>query len=289
MSKSTLIPVMSNPYLLLRQNLKRPLFVPFAVVGDPDKEKSIKIIKTLLASGADALELGFPFSDPPADGPVIQAADKRALDAGITIDDCFDALQCVTLSLPAGRPVPRSFSGGGSRSEGWSKGVPIGLLVYYNLVLQRGIQKFYADCHQAGVASVLIADLPLEHAREVCDAAREAGILTVFMVSALTSDERLRDIAAATTGYLYLVSYVGVTGVQGAVLEEEVGRQIRRIRVVTDLPVFVGFGIGTPVQAEAVRRAGADGVIIGSRIVREIAEGGDLQRICATLKGEQFT
>ncbi|NOS67241.1 MAG: tryptophan synthase subunit alpha, partial [Candidatus Peribacteraceae bacterium] len=114
----------TNPYASALEKKGKPLFVPFVVLGDPDRRQSIEIVRTLVESGADALELGFPFSDPPADGPVIQAADLRALQSGIRIDDCFEMLREI-----------RTFTS-----------IPIGLLVYYNLILQRGIEKFYQDC-----------------------------------------------------------------------------------------------------------------------------------------------
>ena len=130
-----------NPYAQARSTKGKALFVPFTVLGDPDRKKSVEIVRTLVESGADALELGFPFSDPPADGPVIQAADVRALQSGICIDDCFSMLAEIRTFTP----------------------IPIGLLVYYNLILQRGVEKFYRDCAESGVTSVLIADLPLPH------------------------------------------------------------------------------------------------------------------------------
>jgi len=235
-----------------------PLFIPFTVLGDPDKKKSLEVIRTLTLSGADALELGLPFSDPPADGPVIQAADARALRSGIRVNDCFDILKEI-------RKITD---------------IPIGLLVYYNLILQRGVGKFYADCKASGVDSVLIADLPLEHAGEVVPIARRYAVAPVFLISELTTEERMEKICAIAGGYLYIVSYLGVTGAPDAILEKKISTVTSRARKYSRLPLFVGFGINTPKQAEAAQSAGADGVIIGSRIVREIPDTKRLRKVC---------
>ena len=249
---------MSNRYKEALAKKGSPLFIPFSVLGDPNRETSEAVIMTLVESGAHALELGLPFSDPPADGPTIQAADTRALEAGVTTDDCFSILASVR-----------------EKTE-----IPIGLLVYYNLVLQRGIEKFYSDCAEAGVDSVLIADLPLEHSEEVTSAAKSAGVAPVMLVSELTSDDRLEKIAEVAEGYLYVVSYVGITGVEDAVLESKLQGLLTKIRSHTDLPLCVGFGINTPQQARAVVDAGADGVIVGSRIVKEIPNTESISSLC---------
>ncbi len=250
---------MNNPYAALCTAKKRPLFIPFTVLGDPDKETSLGVIKTLIENGADALELGLPFSDPTADGPTIQAADVRALKAGITIDDCFWILHEIRKTSQ----------------------IPIGLLVYYNLVMQRGIRTFYEDCRKAGVSSVLIADLPPEHAGDVSEFALVAGIAQVFIVSELTTDVRLAQIVKVASGYLYLVGYLGVTGRKEGVKGEGVSDLIKRVRRVSDLPLFVGFGVSTAEQVRLLVKAGADGVIVGSRIVADVP---DLDRIAATCK-----
>ncbi len=248
----------SNPYETARTNKGAPLFIPFVVLGDPDKEQSLATIKLLVQNGADALELGFPFSDPPADGPVIQAAGTRALAAGIGIDDCFTMLRDI-----------RSFTD-----------IPIGLLVYYNLVLQRGVEKFYHDCEQSGVASVLIADLPLEHADHAVLAAKKYGIAPIFLISELTTDERLEAIAKVAGGYLYVVSYLGVTGASNAVHGYRMRGLIERARKYTKLPLCVGFGINTVEQAKAAVTAAADGVIVGSRIVGARGDSEKIRDIC---------
>ncbi len=250
--------MLSNSYAMALQKKGKPLFIPFVVLGDPDKKRSVEILRTLVESGADALELGFPFSDPPADGPVIQEADVRALKAGIRIDHCFEMLKEI-----------RQYTD-----------IPIGLLVYYNLVLQRGQEKFYRDCAESGVNSVLIADLPLEHADEIVPIAKAHGIAPVFLVSEITTEERLKKISEIADGYLYVVSYLGVTGVDNAVLGENIRLVIQRIRPHTSLPLFAGFGINTVEQARAAADAGADGIIVGSRIVKEISNTEGLGKIC---------
>jgi tryptophan synthase alpha chain len=251
-----------NPYLSLHSRLCRPLFITFTVLGDPDPKRSLKIVQTLIANGADALELGLPFSDPTADGPVIQAADVRALKAGTTVDDCFKIISTIRKSSD----------------------IPVGLLVYFNLIFMRGIDRFYKDCKQSGVTSVLVADLPLEHFNEIAAAAKKYGIAPVFMVSERTTDDRLKKIIKVADGYLYLVSYVGITGATNSILQSSVKTLIKRCRKYTKLPLFVGFGISTSAHVQAVINAGADGVIVGSRIVEEVPDIKRIGAICRKLK-----
>jgi tryptophan synthase alpha chain len=262
MFKNTSHQDMDNPYVTLRQKLGRALFIPFVVLGDPDEKKSQEVIETLIKSGADALELGLPFSDPPADGPVIQAADKRALDSGIRIDDCFEIINAIQKKHD----------------------LLITLHAAYNLVMQRGIEKFFADCKKARVRSVLVVDLSLEHIPEIRSEATKSSVTLVFVVSELTSEERLQEMCKEDIEYFYLVSYLGVTGVENAVFEEHIRSNINRIRKLTDLPIFVGFGISTPDHVSATMNAGADGVIVGSRIVREIPDCKKIAEICTALK-----
>lgn len=252
----------SNLYAAALEKKKGPLFIPFVVLGDPDVKKSLEIIRVLIESGADALELGFPFSDPPADGPTIQAADTRALASGTTLHHCFAMLKDI-----------RSITD-----------IPIGLLVYYNLILQRGIETFYADCKHSGVNSVLVADLPLEHASEVAAVADMHGIAPVFMISELSTDERIRAIARIAKGYLYVVRYVGITGKNDGVSSEKVRAVLQRARTFTNLPLFVGFGINTPLDAKACATAGGDGVIVGSAIVQCGTEREKVSKICHEMK-----
>lgn len=231
----------------LKKNKEKAL-VPFVVVGDPDYNTSLKIVKTLIDSGADILELGIPFSDPIADGPTIQGADIRALNKKINTDKIFSFIK---------------------QLRKHNNKIPIGLLVYANLILQRGISKFYADAAKAGIDSVLVADLPIEEADEYIKAARKHKIDTVFIVSPLTSNERLKKIVAKTRGFVYVVSRLGVTGAR-ADLQEGTLKLLRSIRPKTKLPLCVGFGISKPEHVKAVLKAGADGAIVGSAVVKII-------------------
>lgn len=251
----------NNPYAEALKRKKKPLFVPFVVLGDPDRKRSAGIIRKLVENGADALELGLPFSDPPADGPVIQAADTRALKSGIRMDHCFRLIGEI-----------RKYTD-----------IPIGLLVYFNLVLQRGLENFYRDCAASGVDSVLIADLPLEHAGEAVPIAISHGIAPIFLISEVTSDKRLKEIAGLAEGYLYVVSYLGVTGAADSVLEEKMSDLIGRARKFSGLPLIAGFGINNLRQVEAAIGAGADGIIVGSRIVREINNPEKILAICGEI------
>lgn len=231
--------------------------VAFTVVGDPDYDTSLNIVKTLIDSGADILELGIPFSDPIADGPTIQAADIRALSNGINTDKVFEFIKQV-----------RIFSN-----------IPIGLLVYANLIFQRGIDKFYCDAAQAGISSVLIADAPIEETDEYIAAAKKHKICPVFIVSPLTSNERLDKINKETKGFIYVVSRLGVTGARAS-LEGSTLRLIERIRPFTDKPLCVGFGISNPEHVKSVIKAGADGAIVGSAIINLIENNiGDKEKM----------
>ena len=230
---------------LFKQGTK--LFIPFALLGYPDEHSSLEIVKSLVEGGADMLELGFPFSDPIADGPVLQAANSQAIAQGITVEKCFDLLRRI-----------RSFSA-----------LPIGLLLYANIVYQYGIEKFYAQCKQFSVTTVLVADVPLEESEPFCEAAQASGIGTVFMVCELTTPERLEAIIKKTTGFLYVVSKPGVTGARKE-LAPSLVLLLKTLRAKTHLALFVGFGISTPAQVTGVCEAGADGAICGSAITQLI-------------------
>ncbi|MHC4551489.1 MAG: tryptophan synthase subunit alpha [Planctomycetota bacterium] len=234
-------------YQDLFNRLNRSALIPFFVIGDPNFEISLELVKTAIDAGADVLELGIPFSDPVADGPTIQKADIRAMEAGMTPAKAIDFIKQVTDYKP----------------------LPIGLLVYYNLIYQYGVEKFFADFKAAGGTSVLVADLTIDDADEIAPAAKSAGLETVFMVTPNTAEERIERIAAATTGFIYTVSLTGVTGARSG-LSDQVKPLIGRLKEHTDKPICVGFGISSPEHAAEVAAAGADGVIIGSRIVRMI-------------------
>lgn len=217
--------------------------ITFTVIGDPNYDLSLDLVK-ILADKSDILELGFAFSDPIADGPTIQAAHVRALSSGINTDKNFEFIKEV-----------RKFTN-----------KPIGLLLYSNLVYQYGIDRFYSQAKKVGVNSILIADLPIEESGLYVKTARKYNIDTVFIVSPLTSERRLKMILKETTGFVYLVSRVGVTGARKD-LERSTLRLVKRIRVHTKIPLCVGFGISKPEHVKAVLQAGADGVIVGSAII----------------------
>ncbi len=227
---------------LKQQN--RTALIPFFVIGDPDFDTSLAVVKTAIDAGADVLELGIPFSDPIADGPTIQKADIRAMKNGINIAKALDFIKKI-----------KDY-----------KDVPIGLLMYYNLVYQYGIEKFFSDFHKAGVNSVLIADLSVDDEDEITGPAKSAGLDTVFMVTPVTKSERMELIASITTGFIYTVSVLGVTGSRDK-LSDTVEDLVGKLKKLTNIPVCVGFGISKAEHAVTVAKAGADGVIIGSKIV----------------------
>lgn len=250
-------------YQSLFNTLNRAALIPFFVIGDPNFDVSLKLVKTAIDAGADVLELGIPFSDPVADGPTIQKADIRAMDAGMTPAKAIEFVKQVTNYKP----------------------LPIGLLVYYNLIYQYGVEKFFNDFKAAGGTSVLVADLSIDDADEIAPAATAAGLETVFMVTPNTAEERIEKIAAATTGFIYTVSLTGVTGARTG-LSDQVKPLITRLKEHTDKPICVGFGISTPEHAAAVAGAGADGVIIGSRIVKMIEDNLDNPETMKTQIGD---
>jgi tryptophan synthase alpha chain len=196
--------------------------------------------------------LGIPFSDPIADGPTIQKADIRAQRGGMNLSKALDFIGKV-----------KDY-----------KDIPIGLLMYYNLIYQYGAEKFFADFHEAGVNSVLVADLSIDDSDEIIPAANKAGLDTVFMVTPNTNTERMKLIASRTTGFIYMVSLLGVTGSRDE-LSGAVESLVGKLKKLTDVPVCVGFGISKSKHAAMVASAGADGVIIGSKIVSLIE--GNLQ------------
>jgi len=232
--------------------LDRAALIPFFVIGDPDFETSLAVVKAAVDAGADVLELGIPFSDPIADGPTIQRADIRALASGMTVQKALQFIKQVTDHKP----------------------IPIGLLVYYNLVYQYGTEKFLKDFKVAGGASVLVADLSIDDADEIAIPAKDAGLETVFMVTPVTPDGRANRIAEKTTGFIYTVSLLGVTGARES-LSDTVKPLVTRLKELTDVPVCVGFGVSTPRHAKEIASAGADGVIIGSKIVKMIEDNLD--------------
>jgi tryptophan synthase alpha chain len=229
--------------------LKGPAFIGFTVAGDPDRETCIRVAKALIDGGTDILELGIPFSDPVADGPTIQKADERSLAAGTRIDGVFEIVSELRKTST----------------------VPIVFLTYYNTVYHRGVDRFYREAHAAGVDGILVADMPVEESDEVFEAAIRHDIDPIFLITQTTSDDRIRQIVARSRGYLYLVAVLGVTGVRDAVSSGAI-ELLHRVRNHTGLPLALGFGISTPAHAKTCTAAGADGIIVGSAIVRIVED-----------------
>ncbi len=236
-------------YKQLFSELDRAALIPFFVIGDPDFDTSLEVVKAAIDAGADVLELGIAFSDPIADGPTIQKADIRAAKIGMNMQRAREFVTKV-----------KEY-----------RDIPIGLLMYYNLIYQYGTEKFFSDFHKAGVNSVLVADVNIDDSDEVTGIAESAGLDTVFMVTLVTSPERMKLIAARTTGFIYTVSVLGVTGSRDE-LSDTVEELVSNLKKLTDVPVCVGFGISTPEHAKTIASAGADGIIIGSRIVKMIED-----------------
>lgn len=227
---------------------KQGAFVPFVTMGDPGLELSFDIIKTLIDAGADALELGIPFSDPIADGPVIQNANIRALAAGVTPAQCFELI---------------------GRIRQYNKDIPIGLLLYSNLVMARGIDSFYLQAQQAGVDSILIADVPLHESKLFRNAAMKHDIAPIFIAPPNITDDSLRELASYGRGYTYLLSRAGVTGTetQAAMPASTLINQLKEYHAA---PTLLGFGISKPEHVKAAIESGAAGAISGSAIVQII-------------------
>jgi len=236
--------------------------IPFVMLGDPDPGRSLDLVRTIVAAGADALELGIPFSDPIADGPVIQAAAARALAAGTSRTDCWRIIRAIRAERP---------------------GLPIGLLVYANLVCHRDPGEFYAEAAAAGADSVLVADLPVGEAGQVAAAARARGIAPVFIAPPNADESRLGAIAAAGEGYTYVTSREGVTGADRE-LRRDQSALIARLRELGAPPPVMGFGISNPGQVRAALAMGAAGVISGSAVVAQVASGGDLRSFIQEMK-----
>jgi tryptophan synthase alpha chain len=229
---------------------RRKGFVAFITAGDPSLEKTHQLVLELDRQGVDVLELGVPFSDPLADGPVIQEASQRALTAGATLNGVLGMVADL-------------------RQE---TDIPIVLFTYFNPIHRMGIDRFVHRAKEAGVDGVLMLDLPPEEGAEYKQMMDAAGLDTIFLVTPTTRDKRISMLASKTTGFVYYVSRTGVTGEREHVAEA-IQDQVHRIRVRTDLPIAVGFGIAQPDQVAQVAKC-ADAVVVGSAIVRRIGEYG---------------
>ena len=231
-------------------------FGAFLMLGDPDLASSAKLLDTLVDGGADMIEVGIPFSDPVADGPVIQEAAVRALAAGTRVDDCFRLLAEFRQRRPD---------------------VPVGILTYANLLTARGRDRFCSDAAEAGVDSILVADVPSLEAEPFAESAREAGLDLIMIAAPNTPGQTLTKIARLSSGYTYCVARAGVTGVRKELALEH-DTLLSQLKALNAPPPVLGFGISTPDQVRQALASGAAGVISGSAIVKLAKEGPDAVR-----------
>ena len=224
-------------------------FIPFVTCGDPDLAVTAKIVREMAANGADIIELGIPFSDPTAEGPVIQGANIRALAGGVTTDRIFDFVRELRSDVT----------------------VPLVFMTYANVVFSYGIERFAKTCAEVGIDGLILPDVPFEEKEEFAPVFRENGVDFISLI-APTSGNRVAEIAKNAEGFLYLVSSLGVTG-ERAEIRTDLKQIIANIRANSSIPVAVGFGISTPEQA-AEMAAISDGAIVGSAIVKRIAKLG---------------
>ena len=230
--------------------IRKPAIIPFITAGDPDLDATLEFMKAM-APHVGAIELGIPFSDPMADGPTIQKANVRALKSGTTLDGILDTVK---------------------RFKAFAS-TPVVLMTYYNPVYHRGVDLFLGQAAKAGVDALIVVDLPLEEAGDYREACERHGVKTVFLAAPNTPDDRLKQLDEASTGYVYLVSRYGTTGARES-LPATLGQLIGRAKTICTKPLAVGFGIATPEHAREVVKYGADGVIVGSALVRIIEREG---------------
>ena len=224
-------------------------FIPFLTCGDPDLETTEQLIPAMAAAGADLIELGIPFSDPTAEGPVIQDANLRALSGGVTTDKIFDMVRRI-------RPLVS---------------IPLVFMTYANVIYSYGADRFLKTAAEIGISGIIVPDVPFEEKQEFDPICKKYGIAQISMI-APTSHDRIRAIAEQADGFLYCVSSLGVTGTRSNITTD-IGAMVRLVKEVNDIPCAVGFGISTPEQAESMSRQ-ADGAIVGSAIVKLIAKYG---------------
>lgn len=224
-------------------------FIPFLTCGDPDLETTEKLIGAIAEAGADLIELGIPFSDPTAEGPVIQDASLRALSAGTTTDKIFDMVRRVRQTVS----------------------IPMVFMTYANVIFSYGADRFLKTAAEIGMNGIIVPDVPFEEKQEFEPLCQKYGLDQISMI-APTSHDRIRAIAEQANGFLYCVSSLGVTGTRAAITTD-IGAMVRLVKEVKDIPCAVGFGISTPEQADSMCRQ-ADGAIVGSAIVKLIAQHG---------------
>lgn len=261
----------SDCFKSLRER-KECALVSFITAGDPDLETTAEALRVLDRNGANLIELGVPYSDPLADGPVIQAAATRALQKGTRLDDVLEVVQGVTPSLRA----------------------PVILFTYYNPILNRGVKPFLKQIANAGVKGLVVPDLPLEEADDLIQSAATFGVEVTLLVAPTSSQERIEAIARRSQGFVYLVSVTGVTGVRSQ-LQLRVKDLLMELRGVTDKPIGIGFGISQPEDVRQAVEWGADAVIVGSAFVKQLTKGTQTEGLqalgeyCRSLKAATTT
>ena len=238
--------------ITIAQAFKKKTFIPFITAGDQGITTTEKYIRTMAKAGASLIEIGIPFSDPVAEGPVIQAASERALSTGITTDDIFEMAQRLRTGADA-------------------LTIPLVFMTYMNPIYVYGVESFMKRCEEVGVQGVIVPDCPFEEKQELGKQAKEHGVSVISLI-APTSEQRIKDIAADAEGFVYCVSSLGVTGMRSDI-KTDIASIVQQIRQYTDIPVAVGFGISTPDQAKAMAHV-SDGAIVGSAIVKQIGEWG---------------
>ncbi|NNU79430.1 tryptophan synthase subunit alpha [Halovulum dunhuangense] len=250
-----------NTFKRLQAEGKRA-FVAYVMAGDPDYDTSLELVRGMPAAGVDVIELGLPFTDPMADGPAIQLAASRALDAGMTLRRTLD--------------LARAFRQGDDTT-------PIVLMGYYNPIYSMGVETFLREAKSAGIDGLIVVDLPPEEDDELCLPARDAGLDFIRLATPTTDDRRLPKVLENSSGFLYYVSITGITGAAAA-SAADVAPEVARIKRSTDLPVCVGFGIRTAQSAREIAGV-ADGAVVGSAIVAELAAGKSVAEVLDFVRG----
>jgi tryptophan synthase alpha chain len=238
----------------------KKVLIPYLMAGDPTLNDTKRFVAGLEESGADIIELGVPFSDPLADGPTIQRASERALAQGTTLKKVLNLVRDIRLNTK----------------------IPLILMTYYNPVFKFGIEAFVKEAVSAGVNGIIIPDLIPDEAEDIMVNAKTHGLDTIFLLAPTSTEERIKKVARASTGFIYYVSVTGITGSQ-ILLDTPMKDTLSLIKKITGKPVAVGFGISTPEQASAAAEL-ADGIIVGSAIVRLISEGRDIRGFVKALK-----
>ena len=238
--------------ITIAQAFTKKAFIPFITVGDQGITITEKYIRTMAKAGATLIEIGIPFSDPVAEGPVIQAASERALSTGVTTDDIFDMVRRLRTGTDA-------------------LTIPLVFMTYMNPIYVYGVESFMTRCEEVGIQGVIVPDCPLEEKQELSHQAKAHGVAVISLI-APTSEQRIEEIASQAEGFVYCVSSLGVTGMRSDI-KTDIASIVQQIRQYTDVPVAVGFGISTPEQAKAMA-AVSDGAIVGSAIVKQIGEWG---------------